>query len=38
MTKHELEQYFTKNEELKEKVFEFILNNPIYLIVQQPPL
>ena len=27
-TKHELGQYFTTNIELKEKVFEFILNNP----------
>jgi len=27
-TKHDLGQYFTTNQELKEKVFEFILNNP----------
>lgn len=27
-TKHDLGQYFTTNNELKEKVFEFILNNP----------
>jgi len=27
-TKHNLGQYFTTNVELKEKVFEFILNNP----------
>lgn len=27
-TKHNLGQYFTTNNELKEKVFEFILNNP----------
>ena len=27
-TKHELGQYFTTHMELKEKVFEFILNNP----------
>ena len=27
-TKHELGQYFTTNNELKEKVFEFILNSP----------
>jgi adenine-specific DNA-methyltransferase len=26
--KHNLGQYFTKNDELKEKIFEFILNNP----------
>lgn len=27
-TKHNLGQYFTTNNELKEKIFEFILNNP----------
>ena len=27
-TKHDLGQYFTKNEELKEIVFKFIINNP----------
>ena len=27
-SKHDLGQYFTTNNELKEKVFEFILNNP----------
>jgi adenine-specific DNA-methyltransferase len=27
-TKHDLGQYFTKNTELKEKVLEFIINNP----------
>ena len=27
-TKHNLGQYFTTNNELKEKVFEFIMNNP----------
>jgi adenine-specific DNA-methyltransferase len=27
-TKHELGQYFTTHQKLKEKVFEFILNNP----------
>ena len=27
-TKHELGQYFTTNNDLKEKVFEFILNSP----------
>ena len=27
-TKHDLGQYFTTNTELKEKIFEFILNDP----------
>ena len=27
-TKHKLGQYFTTNEELRNKVFEFMLNNP----------
>ena len=31
-TKHELGQYFTTNNELKEKVFEFILNNPTNIL------
>ena len=32
MTKHELGQYFTTNLKLKEKVFEFILNNPLNIL------
>ena len=28
MAKHNLGQYFTTNNELKEKVYEFILNKP----------
>lgn len=34
ITKHNLGQYFTINIELKEKVFEFILNNPINILEQ----
>lgn len=32
MIKHNLGQYFTTNNELKEKVFEFILNNPTNIL------
>jgi len=32
MTKHNLGQYFTTNNELKEKVYEFILNKPINIL------
>jgi len=31
-TKHDLGQYFTKNTELKEKVLEFIINNPSQIL------
>jgi len=31
-TKHDLGQYFTKNTELKEKVLEFIINNPSIIL------
>lgn len=31
-TKHDLGQYFTTNKELKEKVFELILNNPCNIL------
>lgn len=31
-TKHDLGQYFTTNNELKEKVFEFIFNNPVNIL------
>ena len=31
-TKHNLGQYFTTHNELKEKVFEFILNNPCNIL------
>ncbi len=31
-TKHDLGQYFTKNPELKEKVLEFIINNPSIIL------
>ena len=31
-TKHNLGQYFTTHKELKEKVFEFILNNPCNIL------
>ena len=31
-TKHNLGQYFTTNNELKEKVYEFILNNPLNIL------
>jgi adenine-specific DNA-methyltransferase len=30
--KHNLGQYFTTNEELKQKMFEFILNNPVSIL------
>ena len=32
LSKHTLGQYFTTNIELKEKVFEFILNNPLNIL------
>lgn len=31
-TKHDLGQYFTTSNELKEKVFEFIFNNPLQIL------
>ncbi|MDA9072395.1 hypothetical protein N9K75_00815, partial [bacterium] len=31
-TKHNLGQYFTTHNELKEKVFEFILNSPFNIL------
>ena len=32
MTQHDMGQYFTTNVELKEKVFEYILNNPSIIL------
>jgi len=31
-SKHNLGQYFTTHNELKEKVFEFIINNPFNIL------